>query len=51
MNDRSDPGDVFIPNNTGRLIIDEDGLSERLQNTDGIGNVSEITSRKSLLGK
>jgi len=51
LNDRSDPGDVFIPNNTGRLIIDEDGLSERLQNTDGIGNVSERTSRKNLLGK
>ncbi len=27
---QGDPLDVFIPNDTGRLIIDSDGLSERL---------------------
>jgi len=50
LNDRGDPGDVFIPNNAGRLVIDEDGFSERIQSKDKIGNVSEATSGKSLLG-
>ena len=51
LDDRGESDSVFIPNNTGRLAIDEDGFSERVAGNGKIPESLATTTSKNLISR